>query len=245
MRRKPLEKKYYEPVREFLREHMGCAVESSNRDGSTRKFVGRGLGGLIVDVFGVRGSKETGSRTLEGIAVEVKRRSSRTSLRHLVQAHQYSRLAHRCYLAQPRNFDQRARVEASRIGIGLLQISRGGRTVKVVSESRTFAPDSETFELFLHKSLRIVRCALCSCYLFRYRPGVRGVALDGHWVRDQLAPPRRAAELNKKMYVCPKCEEIVRDISGSRRWQKQVEALQKKVSGLRARLYRARQHSTK
>jgi hypothetical protein len=239
-RRKLPEKSYYEPVREFLRKRMGCVVESFNRDGSTRKFVGRGLGGLIVDVFGVRGSKETGSRALEGIAVEVKRSSSRTSLRHLVQAHQYSRLAHRCYLAQPRKFDQKARVEASRIGIGLLQISRRGKTVKAVSESRRFAPDPETFELFLHKSLRIVRCALCSCYLFRYRPGVRGVALDGHWVRDQLTPLQQWGMFNKKMYVCPKCEEVLRDISGSGRWQKQMEDLEKKVSRLRARLNRAR-----
>jgi hypothetical protein len=239
-RRKLPEKSYYEPVRQFLRKRMGCVVESSNRDGSTRNFVGRGLAGLIVDVFGVRGAKETGSRALEGIAVEVKRSSSRTSLRNLVQAQQYSQLAHRCYLAQPREFDQKTKVEASRLGIGLLQISRNGRAVKAVSESRRFTPDPEKFELFLHKSLRIVRCALCSCYLFRYRPGLRGVAVDGHWVKDQLTSLRNRGVFNKKMYLCPKCEDILREIAGTNKWKKSVEHLERQVERLRARLKRLR-----
>jgi hypothetical protein len=237
-RRKLPEKSYYEPVRQFLSRRMGCVVESFNRDGTARKFVGRGLGGLIVDVFGVRGAKETGSRALEGIAVEVKRSSSRTSLRNLVQAHQYSQLAHRCYLAQPRKFDQKTKVEASRLGVGLLQIGRNGRAVKAVSESRRFAPDAEKFELFLHKSLRIVRCALCSCYLFRYKPGVRGVAVDGHWVRDQLTPLPAGGIFNKKMYLCSKCEDVLREIAGSNKWKRSVEHLERQVERLRARLKR-------
>lgn len=219
---------------------MGCVVESSNRDGSTRKFVGRGLGGLIVDVFGVRGAKETGSRALEGIAVEVKRSSRRTSLRNLVQAHQYSQLAHRCYLAQPRKFDQKTKVEASRLGIGLLQISRNGRGVKTVSESRRFAPDLEKFELFLHRSLRIVRCALCSCYLFRYRPDLRGVAVDGHWVKDELTPLPNQGTFNKKMYLCPKCRDVLREIAGTNKWKKSVVNLERKVRRLHTRLKRLR-----
>ncbi len=121
-RKRPLERTYYEPVRQFLRKEMGCVVESYNKDGSPRRFVGRGLSGLIIDVFGVRGVKETGSWTVEGLAVEVKRSTSRTSLRHLVQAGQYGRLAHRCYLAQPRKFDKKAIMEASRLGIGLLSM---------------------------------------------------------------------------------------------------------------------------
>jgi hypothetical protein len=232
------EKSYYEPVRQFLKKSMGCTIESFNRDGTTRRFVGRGLRGLILDVFGVRGSKEAGSRALEGIAVEVKRNSRRTSLRHLVQAQQYSRLAHRCYLAQPRRFDQKTKLEASRIGIGLLEIHKNGKAVRVVSESRRFAPDSEAFELFLHKSLRIVRCALCSCYLFRYSRGKRGVAIDGHWVADQFTPLQQGAEFNKKMYICPKCVEVIRDISGVGHQQRQVQDLQKQVSKLRAQLTR-------
>lgn len=235
-RKRPLEKTYYEPVRQFLRREKECVVESYNRDGSPRRFIGKGLGGLIVDVFGVQGVKETGSRTLEGLAVEVKRSTSRTSLRHLVQAGQYGRLAHRCYLAQPRRFDQKAIMEASRFGIGLLQIKKS--RVKVVSESRRFTPDPDIFQMFLHKSLRIVRCTLCSCHLFRYGPHGPGVVVNGHWVDDKLSPPRPKGKLNKKMYICPKCETLIAEIGGSAQFKKPIERLSKRVSHLERKLKR-------
>lgn len=231
-RRRP-EKSYYEPVRAFLRSKMGCVVESYNKDGSIRKFIGRGLGGLIVDVFGVRGVKETGSRALEGVAVEVKRSSKRTSLRNLVQTSQYSRLAHRCYLAQPRRFDQKTKVEASRFGVGLLQINKTG--IKVITESRRFSPDPETFELFIHKSLRIVRCALCSCYLLRYKSGSAGVAIDGHLVGDQIAPIGKGKRFNKKMFLCKKCEDVLSEVTGSVKLRRSIDLLERRVANLAAK----------
>lgn len=235
-RRRQPEKSYYEPVREFLRSKMDCIVESYNRDGTPRKFIGRGLGGLIVDVFGLRGVKETGSRALEGIAVEVKRSSKRTSLRNLVQTNQYAQMAHRCYLAQPRRFDQKTRVEASRRGVGLLQINKNG--IRVISESRRFSPDSEILEMFIHKSLRIVRCAFCSCYLFRYKSGSVGVAIDGHWSRDQIAPIGKGKRFNKKMYLCTKCEDLLSEVTGSVRLKRSVNLLERRVQTLQRKLKR-------
>jgi hypothetical protein len=234
-KRRP-ESHYYEPVRAFLRSKMGCVVESYNVDGKVRKFVERGLGGLIVDVYGLRGVEETGSRAVDGIAVEVKRSRSRTSLRNLVQTSQYARLAHRCYLAQPRSFSRKTIDEASRFGVGLLEITRSG--IKIRAESRRFSPDPETFYMFLHKSLRIVRCAICSCYLFRYKSTSAGVAIDGHWVRDQIAPVKPGKWFNKKVYLCKKCEEVVGDVAGHTTLRERVDRIEKRLRVLQSRLAR-------
>jgi hypothetical protein len=228
------EKSYYEPVRQFLESEMGCITESIKRSGKTRKFIGRGFGGLIIDVFGLRGTKERDSRNLEGIAVEVKRSRSRTSLRNLVQASQYGRLAHRCYLAQPRRFDKRTVIEASRIGIGLMEISGGG--IRVRTESRAFNPDTETFEVFLNRSLEIVRCSLCGCHLCRYKKGEPHINAKGHFVLDEFSPNSQQGKLNKKMYLCSKCDEIVAGIAGGNSLRKSVNKLERKMRWISRKL---------
>jgi hypothetical protein len=206
------ERTYYRPIKRYLEKEMGCVVGSYNRAGDPLDFICRGLGRLIIDVYGLRGFKDTHSRMIEGVAVEVKRSKSRTSLRHLVQASQYSRLAHRCYLAQPRDFDPKTRTEASRLGVGLLRIH--GRRVTCEAESRPFTPDPQLFSLFLHSSLRVERCSLCDCYRFRYRsraeagPSPRGI--DGHWTEDHIAP--RRGKYNKKMFLCENCEGLISEI---------------------------------
>jgi len=126
----------YKPVRRFLESERWRVTESVKRGGSIRRFVGRGYAGLIVDVSGVRETKGNYSRSLEGIAVEVKRSRTRTSLRNLVQASQYGRLAHRCYLAQPRRFDLKTINEASRLGVGLMEIRQP--RIKVRTELMRF-----------------------------------------------------------------------------------------------------------
>jgi len=234
-KRRP-EKHFYEPVRTFLRTKMGCVVESHSKDGTLRKFVGRGLGGLIVDVFGLRGVKDKDSRAIEGIAVEVKRTAKRTSLRSIAQASQYGRLAHRCYLAQPREYDHKNLLEASRFGVGLLQITSKG--IKIITESKRFKPEPDTFDMFLNKSLRIVRCAICSCYLFRYKPLLRGVAICGHWVLDQIAPINRSDDFNKKVYMCGKCEEVLSSVAGFVKLRQAIHRLEKRTHALEKKLKR-------
>jgi len=235
-RKKRKEEFYYRRVQRFLRDEMGCVVHSFNNDGKVRDFIGKGFGGHIVDVYGIRGVEESGSRELQGLAVEVKRSTSRTSPGHILQASKYGRLAHRCYLAQPREFGQKNKAEASRLGVGLLQMSKSGRSVKLISESRPFSPDPETFYMFIHKSLRIVRCGLCSCYLFRYRDGKRGVAVNGHWVSDDLSPSRGRKKLNKKMYICQKCEEAVSGIAKTKKLQKTIRRLESRVKKVQEKL---------
>lgn len=236
-KKKRLEKGYYEPVRRFLQSEMDCVTQSVNKDGSPRVFVGRGVEGLIVDVFGIRGVRETNSRTLEGIAIEVKRSKRTPSLRNLVQASQYSRLAHRRYLAQPGQFGKKTVREASALGIGLIQISARG--MRILAESRLFNPDQETFESFLQRSLKIVRCALCRCHLHRYKKGDHHINANGHWVLDEISPPPAHGVFNKKMYLCPKCEEIVTGIADADALRKSVDKLKKQVFNIQQRLRKA------
>ena len=237
-RKHRFEKGYYEPVRPFLKNELGCVVESLDRNGSPRPFICRGLDRVIVDVYGVRGIEERHSRVVEGIAVEVKRSRKRTWLRHVLQAAQYSKLAHRCYLAQPREFDNKTVIEASRAGIGLLAISKNG--VKRIAESRPFSPDPEKFSLFLHKSLSIFRCALCGCYRFRYQLGRTDKAdkgyIKGHWVADQIAPKRRNSLLNKKMFLCGRCEGFIGGIAKTGKLLRTVARLESKVQRMRIKL---------
>lgn len=232
-RRKTPEKTYYEPVRRFLKNKMGCVVQSFNKDGEKLPFKERGWGRIIIDVFGVRGTPDRGSRDVEGIAVEVKGSTRKTSLRHILQASQYGRLAHRCYLAQPRKFDPKTIGEASRLGVGLFQIGRG--KVKLVSESRLFTPEPETFRAFLHRSLRLVRCSACDCYRFRYSRNGGEVAVKGHWVLDEIAPPPKRGVFNKKMYLCPKCESLIGDIAGTSHFSKSLKKLTKRIARLEAK----------
>ncbi len=212
---------------------MECVTASVRRDGKRRRFIGRGLAGLIVDVFGLRGTKGSYSRALEGIAIEVKRSRNHTSLRNLVQASQYGRLAHRCYLAQPRRFDARTINEASRLGVGLMEIR--GTTIKVRTESRSFTPDPETFDVFLQRSLDIVRCSLCGCHVCRYGEDKPRINANGHWVLDEFSPKPYKGKFNKKMYLCGKCETIVAGVTEVNSLQKSVSKLERRVNRLQAK----------
>ena len=234
------EKRYYGVVQEYLRTKMGCVVESFDKDGKRRPFICRGLNRLVIDVYGLRGVKERHSRQLEGVAVEVKGSRSRTPLRHLVQTRQYAQLAHRCYLAQPASFSQKTIADASKFGVGLLRIV--GKRVQLIAESRPFTPDPVTFSLFLHRSLRLVRCTICDCYRLRHTEAAglsRGDSgVNGHWVADHLSPARRRGALNKMMFICERCEVLLNIILGAERLRKSVRSLEKRVKTLQRKVKR-------
>lgn len=235
-RREP-EAIYYEPIRRYLKAKMGCVVESFTSDQESFPFIRRGFRRLVVDVYGLKGFRDRNSRGVEGVAVEVKRSRERTALRHLIQAHQYSRLAHRCFLAQPRDFDRDTMLEASRLGIGLLKITR--RKIDVVAESRRFDPDPEMFSTFLHHSLRIIRCALCNCYRFRYQnidsSSRVGKGKGGHYRQDQIAPGGRE-RVNKKVYFCDKCQDLLSAKNETNKLHKRLRRLERKLRRIELRL---------
>lgn len=206
------EGRLYKYVRDFLHKELKCVVESFDRNRKPFRFERRGRARLIVDVYGLRGILDRNSRFVEGIAVEVKPGRGKPSLRSLSQALQYNRLAHRCYLAKPCTFDENTKLEASRLGVGLMQISSG--RVRVVSESRPFDPDPEVFLTFLHRSLNVVQCGLCGCFRFRYKNVTQLLGYSGktggHFRRDQVSPLRRPNDkYNKRVYFCRECNDLL------------------------------------
>jgi hypothetical protein len=225
----PPEKKLYYKVLAYLRNEQKCITTSYNNRGKKIPFVNRGHGQLIVDVYGLRGVPDQRSRRIEGLAVEVKRKKSNTPRRYITQTEQYSRLAHRCYLAQPFDFTNKTKMEAARAGIGLLRIR--GSSVELVSESKLFTPDQDAFDSFLNRSLRISQCAICGCYQHRYGHLVHRVdAGGGHWRRDYLAP--RSHQKNKLTFLCAECEQHWASASEFKKLTKQVAKLKKLLTKL-------------
>ncbi|HUI07050.1 MAG TPA: hypothetical protein VL486_08590 [Verrucomicrobiae bacterium] len=230
-----LEKDLYEIVRRYLTKERGCVTASFNSRGKQIPYVNRGHGQLIVDVYGLSGVRDTHSRKLEGIAVEVKRKKTSTPRRYIAQAEQYSHLAHRCYLAQPFDFTDKTKIEAARTGVGLLLIK--GREVELVSESRLFSPSPDDFDSFLNNSLQIRQCAICGCYQFRYAHRAADSDAGGsHWRRDDIAPspPKK----NKRTYLCAECEHRWAPGSDFKKLEKQVARLKNQIAKLRNALKR-------
>lgn len=226
-----LEKKYYPTVLKYLSQEQGCVTSSFDHRNKRVKFMSRGQGQLIVDVYGLRAGTDIRTQSVEGIAVEVKRRTSGTSLRYILQAAQYSRLAHRCYLAQPLDFSDKVKGEAARVGIGLLRIR--GSKVELVSESKVFEPDPVAFAQFLNRSLCISQCAICECFRFRYgSASKKDKSGGGHWRTDDLTLSER--KQNKLTFICDKCEKHWAGANEVSKLQRRLEQLEKRLKRLTA-----------
>lgn len=120
---------------------------------------GPGIG--RIDVVAVRdfGGGDLASRS-EVIAIEVKR-SGQPFVKSVGQAHGYSVMADRCYLAsQGTKFSDQEQVVASRLGVGLLAVTDSGR-VSEVSTAPLQEPLPE-LRLKLLEKLGCGSCAICS-----------------------------------------------------------------------------------
>lgn len=179
--------------------------------------------GLNIDVFGLRALEieeedtdsfrsiqqlRRGALHVEGIAIEVKASTRRPSQKDIAQASQYGRLAHRCYLAQPSEFNYLARRDAERFGVGLITIEGSGPryNIKQISESTRFTPEARDFDGFL-KRIRIGRCSFCKRYWFLNPASPQDRNFLGRYevvVGDQGKPG--------KDRVCPRCQQVIRQI---------------------------------
>jgi len=122
-----------------------------------------------IDVVGIRdfGGGDLASRS-EVIAVEVKR-SGQPFAKSAGQAHGYSVMADRCYLAQEAaTFSGQEQVVASRLGIGLLAITASGRVSEVLG-----APVQEPLAELRLKLLEKLSCAVCSICSTVFRVGTK------------------------------------------------------------------------
>ena len=209
---KPLrESQLWKPVSEYLKD-LGCLVESYYKSGKPFEFinVGNAETRLNVDVYGLQDFNSGSTRHPKALAVEVKARRDRLLFNDLLQASKYGRVAHRCYLAQPCEFDRRAIQESQQVGVGLLKIGKVGRKfiVTLITESKRFEPDPREFDKFLKRALNIGACSFCRSYGLRYPPTNDSDRLNNLAFKDENGKTRH-------QWVCRKCQLVIKKIAST------------------------------
>jgi len=124
------------------------------------------------DVAGVKNVGNKFIDVLEIAAVEVKDEGL-VKHRHLQQALGYSSIAHKCYLATTGKITEDDVASASRIGIGLLQLTDKNSLPKEVLSPQPKQPNEAAALDFLD-TLSISQCTICKCYFFNCSWGKKG-----------------------------------------------------------------------
>jgi hypothetical protein len=231
-RQKLPESTYYPAVQDFLIA-LGYTCESKNRLKQPIHFITRGIGQIVMDVFGIRSAPSQYSAEFEVAAVEVKRSTTRASLRYMNQAVNNSRLAHFCYLAMPRKYSEKEKAVAADLGIGLLRIPLSGK-VLLVSQSRRFSPNEAILREFFRKNLAIGQCSICSTFVSLYGlPPEQKQREGGGWRHNAFS------RHSKWVYFCPQCRERFENIFSERRMRRlemRLKRLEQKQKNLSKRL---------
>ncbi len=231
MQKRPKESIYYPPVQMFLRK-LGYVCESKGRNRKTKPFITKGIGQIIVDVFGIKSPGSPYTNAIEVAAVEVKRRASRASLRDMNQAFNNGKIAHFCYLAMPHHYTDKEMATAAELGIGLLEIRRGSRVV-MVAQSRRFQPSPALLREFLRKNLAIAQCSICQNFTSLYDIP-KGVTREGGGWRKNVFSVK-----SKWAYFCPQCRERFENVFTERRLRnlfKRLERIEERLKRLRNEL---------
>lgn len=209
----------YEPTDDFLTTKVGCwktRVKANVRD------VGE------IDVLGVRYLGGDLSGQSELIAVEVKPSLARFAV-SAGQAHGYSVVADRCYLAAVCDeFSPTQVLIAGRLGIGLIRIWHTPKQTRF-SEILTAPPNQPVDELRLQAAERLglAQCSLCRTLFPRsedkpddYKAVFRGEEPGGlrkaadkelglvWWLVEQAQAVGRARpgeNVSLRRYLCPAC----------------------------------------
>jgi len=165
---------HYPRVERWVKQQFGCWQTAIN----TGPKVGR------IDVVGVRDVGGDLSGRSEVIAVEVKA-GTQVFATSAGQAHGYSVMADRCYLADLRGtrpaFSDTELLIAGRLGIGLIALRPSGR----VEECLTAPPNDPIEELRLQviEKLGLALCSLCGTLFKRSLEGTndwKGVTRSGN-----------------------------------------------------------------
>lgn len=152
------EKDLYPHVERWVKHHYQCWASGINT----------GVRSGRIDVVGVRDVGGDLSGRSEVIAVEVKA-GTQVFTTAAGQAHGYSVMADRCYLADkrtgPNPFDPAELMIAERLGIGLLAI-RGNNKTDLVLSAPTNDPIDE-LRLQVLEKLGLADCSLCGTLFHR------------------------------------------------------------------------------
>ncbi|MBZ5671294.1 MAG: hypothetical protein LAO04_16375 [Acidobacteriia bacterium] len=221
---------YYPAVQSYLRR-LGYVCESKGSGGKVIPFIMKGSGQIILDVFGIRTPGSPFSSELEVAAVEVKRSTSRASLRYMHQALNSSKIAHKCYLAMPRKYTDKDLKMAAELGIGLLTI-RGRNQVRLESESRRFDPNESSLLEFLRRNLAIAKCGICGNFASLFDLPEGHHREGGGWRTNAFLRKGK----KKWVYFCRQCRERFENVWPERR----MLAAERKLQALAAHQHRLR-----
>lgn len=240
MPKRPKESIYYPLVQSFLRK-LGYVCESKDRNRKPIPFITKGIGQIIVDVFGIKSAGSPHATAIEVAAVEVKRGTSRAPLRDMNQAFNNSKIAHYCYLAMPHRYTDKEMATAAELGIGLLEIGRRNR-IRMVAQSRRFQPSAALLREFFRKNLAIAQCSICQNYTSLYDIP-EGVNREGGGWRRNVFSAR-----SKWAYFCPQCRERFENAFTKRHLRNvftRVERLEERQRQLRSQLRKYRKLATR
>lgn len=162
------ESTYYKPLCEWLGREKGYFCGSQD----TKWYIDTGFGGQRIDVAGIKNVGNNLVDQIETVAVEV-RQGSRVTKRDMQDAHGYSNLVHRCYLATTARVQDDELSHARNLGIGIIEIT-GKDSFRELVEPKYHQPDEADLLKFL-EGLWIGQCTLCKCYFHLWDSEVLGV----------------------------------------------------------------------
>ena len=206
------EEDLYAPVAKFVEEEFDCFYVGIKK--------GTELG--TIDVVGLRYVMGDFGGSTEVISIEVKPEEM-TFLKCAGQAHAYSIMADRCYLAihkrYGRNLTQEQKDIAAQLKLGLIEIGKR-KTCRVITSSPEQRP-MRMHRLSLINKCGYVECVICGM-LFENR-GMRSLRDRSnitHAIRDEKGFRYWLFNLNKKKdgdhrryvydrrHICPDCVKI-------------------------------------
>ena len=206
------EETLYKPVADFVKREFNCF------------YVGikKGIDLGTIDVVGLRYVMGDYGGSTEVIAVEVKPEEM-TFLKCAGQAHAYSVMADRCYLAiqKPygRTVTQEQKDVAAQLQLGLIEIGKRKKCRVVVSSPEQHP--IRAHRLALIKRCGLVECVICGCLFeakamrsLREHSNITHAIRDGksfrYWLMD-LYDKRRGDDrkyVHDKRHICRDCVQI-------------------------------------
>jgi hypothetical protein len=211
------EEDLYKPVADFAKEEFNCFYVGIKK--------GNELG--TIDVVGLRYVMGDVGGTNEVISIEVKPEKM-TFLKCAGQAHAYSIMADRCYLAvhkrYGRNLTQGQKDIAAQLQLGLIEIGTGKKCRVIVSSP-------EQHPMRMHRLSLIDKCGYVECVicgnLFEIK-GIRSLRKRSnitHAIRDEKGFRYWLENLNEKKnddsrkliydrrHICPDCVQVFSGLS--------------------------------
>jgi len=215
------EKRFYSIVKEWLEKNGYYCGGYITKGRKTFSYFDVGSLKYKVDVAGVKNVGNKFIDVIEIVAVEVKDEEL-VKHKHMQQALGYSSIAHKCYLATTAKITEDDKANASRMGIGLLQLTDKDSMPKEILSPQLKQPNEASMLDFLD-TLSISQCTICKCYFFNCYWDSEGKKINSYkrirrsrqfdvYLETKLDPfhdlPKLRGKLGKlvtRRFICKSC----------------------------------------